>query len=175
MVFIFPAFQLMLLYTAEQSGKLKGCTYALITVFILHYGNIYRMNHTFDGETIREKTKALIPDQSIPVVGMADNWFAAKDHDFYLIYNSIHDLVDQPFKEFYLIENQYLHIAPFSIKIEEWALEKQLTKDALILKRKKHYLKTIDYFKTHYDCDKIGSFPAYLDGEVEVNFCKQKK
>jgi len=175
MVFIFPAFQLMLLYTAEQAGKLKMWTFLLMVLFILHYGNVYRMNHSFNHGAVHKKTEALIPDKSIPVVGMADNWFPAKDHKFHLIYNSINDLVDQPFKAFYLIENEYLHIAPFSIKIEEWALEEKLTGDALILKRKKHYQKTIAYFKANYDCQNIGRFRAYLDGVVQVNYCKTKK
>jgi len=174
MVFIFPAFQLMLLFTAEQAGKLKWVTYLLIGIFILHYGNLYRMNHSYDGEIIRQKTEALIPDKTIPVVGMADNWFAAKDHEFYLIYNSIHDLVDRPFEKFYLIENEYLHIAPVSIQMEEYALEQKLTKDALILKRKKHYLKTINTFKDRYDCQKLGSFPAYQGKEARINICIKK-
>jgi len=174
MVFIFPAFHLMLLYSAELAGKLKEITYLLLVVFILHYANLYRMNHSYDGETICEKTTTLIPDKSIPVVGMADNWFAAKDHEFYLIYNSIHDLVDRPFERFYLIENEYLHIAPISIKMEEYALDKKLTKDALILKRKKHYLKTIATFKEKYNCQLIGSFPAYQGEEAKVNICVKK-
>jgi len=174
MVFIFPAFHLMLLFTAELAGKLKGITYLLLLIFMVHYANLYRMNHSYDGEKIREKTESLIPDKSIPVVGMADNWFAAKDHDFFLIYNSIHDLVDRPFDKFYLIENEYLHIAPVSIKMEKYALEKELTKDALILKRKKHYLNTINTFKSKYDCQLIGSFPAYQGKEAKVNFCLKK-
>lgn len=174
MVFIFPVFQLMLLYTADQAGKLKRITYLLIAIFILHYCNLYRMNHSYDGASIRAKTEALIPDKNIPVVGMADNWFAAKDHDFYLIYNSIHDLVDRPFEEFYLIENEYLHIAPFSIQMEEYALKKKLTGDALILKRKKHYIKTINTFKEKYACTLIGAFPAYLGEKAKVNICLKK-
>ncbi len=174
MVFIFPAFHLMLLFTAEQAGKLKGLTYLLLGVFLLHYGNLYRMNHTYDGEAIRRQTEALIPDKSIPVVGMADNWFAAKDHKFYLIYNSIDDLVDRPFEKFYLIENDYLHIAPVSIQMEEYALEKKLTNDALILKRKKHYLKTIATFKEKYDCQLLGSFPAYRGEAAKVNICVKR-
>ncbi len=174
MVFIFPAFHLMLLSTAEQAGKLKTVTYLLLVIFLLHYGNLYRMNHSYDGEAIRVKTEALIPDKSIPVVGMADNWFAAKDHDFHLIYNSIHDLVDRPFTKFYLIENDYLHIAPVSIRMEEYALEKKLTKDALILKRKKHYQNTITTLKEKYDCQLLGKFPAYRGKAAKVNICFQK-
>ena len=174
MVFIFPAFHLMLLHTADQAGKLKGITYLLIGIFILHYGNLYRMNHSYDGEAIRAQTAALIPDKTIPVVGMADNWFAAKEHEFFLIYNSIHDLVDRPFEKFYLIENEYLHIAPVSIQMEKYALEKKLTGDALILKRKKHYLETINSFKEKYDCQLLGAFPAYLGEEAKVNICVKK-
>ncbi len=174
MVFIFPAFHLMLLFMAEQSGKLKAITYLLLGIFLLHYGNLYRMNHSYNGEAIRKKTEALIPNKNIPVVGMADNWFAAKDHDFYLIYNSIHDLVDRPFEQFYLIENDYLHIAPVSIQMEEYALEKKLTKDALILKRKKHYLETIAAFKEKYNCQEVGSFPAYQGALAKVNICVKK-
>lgn len=174
MVFIFPAFHLMLLYMADQAGKLKGITYLLVGIFIFHYGNLYRMNHTYHGEAIRKQTAALLPDKSIPVVGMADNWFAAKDHEFFLIYNSIHDLVDRPFEKFYLIENEYLHIAPVSIKMEEYALEKKLTGDALILKRKKHYLETMNSFKEKYDCKLLGAFPAYLGEAAKVNICVKK-
>ena len=174
MVFIFPAFHLMLLFMAEQAGKLKGITYLLLAIFLLHYGNLYRMNHSYDGEAIRQQTEALISDKTIPVVGMADNWFAAKDHEFFLIYNSIHDLVDRPFERFYLIENDYLHIAPVSIQMEEYALEKKLTKDALILKRKKHYFQTIATFKERYDCQALGSFPAYQGNPAKVNICTKK-
>jgi len=174
MVFIFPAFHLMLLFTAEQAGKLKGITYLLLGIFLLHYANLYRMNYSYDGEAIRRQTEALIPDKSIPVVGMADNWFAAKDHEFFLIYNSIHDLVDRPFEQFYLIENDYLHIAPVSIRMEEYALEKNLTKDALILKRKKHYLETIATFKEKYNCQLLGGFPAYQGEPARVNICVKK-
>jgi len=175
MVFVFPAFHLMILFTAEQAGKLKTVTYILIGIFILHYANLYRMNHSYDGEEIREKTEALLQDKTIPVVGMADNWFAAKNHKFYLIYNHIHHLVDRPFERFYLVENEYLHIAPLSIRIEQILLDKGIITNALVIKRKKHYINTIKTFKERYDCKKIGSFKAYLEEDAHVNICIKNK
>ena len=132
------------------------------------------MNHSYNGEDIRVKTEALLKDKTIPVVGMADNWFAAKDHDFYLIYNHIHNLVDRPFERFYLVENEYLHIAPLSIKIENFLLKKGIINDALVVRRKKHYQNTISTFKERFNCKKIGSFNAYLGQDAYVNICLKK-
>jgi len=164
----------MVLFSAEQAGKLKMMTYVLVGIFILHYANLCRMNHSYNGEDIRVKTEALLKDKTIPVVGMADNWFAAKDHDFHLIYNHIHNLVDRPFEQFYLVENEYLHIAPLSIKIENFLFKNGIINDALVVRRKKHYQNTISTFKKRFNCKKIGSFNAYLGQDAYVNICLKK-
>lgn len=174
MVFLFPAFHLMLLYSAEQLNKLKAMTFVLAGAFTLYYGGIYWMNKSYDLNQITSTTIEAIPNKNIPVVGMADNWFAAKEHPFYLIYNSIHDLPEQNLKELYLIENDYLHIAPISLQLEKFVLDQGLTKDPLISKRKKHYLKTIAYFKTNYDCEEITTFAGYQDEKGRICYCKEK-
>lgn len=173
-IYAFPAFQLMLLYSVEQANKLKTTTFFLGLVFMLNYGGLYWQNHSYDFAKITSQIQQSIPDKSIPVVGMSDNWFAAKEHPFHLIYNSIHDLPEKNLPELYLIETDYLHTAPVSLKLEQYILDKGWTKDPLMSKRRTHYNGMIEYFKTNYDCQLINKFKAYGTENAAIYYCKRK-
>lgn len=174
-IFIFPAFQLLLLYTAEQSNRLKEFTFFLFVVFALNYGALYWQNHSYHFSKISAQITESIPDKNIPVVGMSDTWFAAKKHPFYLIYNSIHDLPEQDLPALYLVETPYLHTSPVSIQLENYILNKGLTKDPLMSKRRVHYDKMIAHFKSTCDCELIKKIPAYRQEYATVSFCKRKQ
>ena len=173
MVFVFPAFQLLILYTAEQLKILKPTLIGLLLIFVLHYGAFYWMNRTYHFEKTTTQLIASIPDKNIPVVGMADVWFAAKDHPFHLIYNSIKDIPERNIPKAYVIQNDYMHPDSYSMHLEKLAMEKGLTKDPLLAKRRMHYLNTIAYFKDNYECKLLNSFEAYKGAEMKVWICER--
>ncbi len=173
MVFVFPAFQLMILYTAQQLAILKPTLIGLLLIFTIHYGTFYWMNRSYHFEKTTQQLIASIPDKNIPVVGMADVWFAVKDHEFHLIYNSIKDIPERNIPAAYVIQNDYMHPDSYSIHLEKLAMEKGLTKDPLLAKRRTHYLNTIAYFKENYECKLLESFVAYRGAEMKVWYCER--
>ena len=173
-LYVYPAFLLILFYSVEVAGWLKSFTIVLFGIFLLHYGTVYYYQHDYHFQQMITETEAGLSEKEIPIVGMPDNWYAAKDRELYLIYNSLKNIPDLGLKELYLIRNDYLHAESLSMRLEAWLQDLGLVKDPLLAKRRRHYYELIQYFEDHYEYKLVRQIPAYGGGVVEIYHCVLK-
>ena len=81
---------------------------------------------------------------------MPDNWYAAKDRDFFPIYPSTRSVKGHKLKECYLIRNDY--IGHFS----------------------KNYKRLLTFFKKNYTIKEIANFSAGKNKLVKIFHCQIK-
>ncbi len=172
MIYFFPILQLMSFYTFKSIGKQKQFVAVFLLACVLQYGYVYIQHRTYDFGEIATRLQKSLKDPSIPVVGMTDNWYAAKEHPYHLIYNSMHHLPDLGLKELYLIQTDYMHNETFSSRMEGKLIQSGYIKDTLLLKRRNHYFKQIKYFKSNYDCQELDRFPAFKDQDAVIYKCQ---
>lgn len=149
MVFVYPAFLFLGIYTFEQLGLLRKMSNIIIALLIVLYGGHFIVNHDFNFKKINAETRASLPQDDLPVIGMPDNWFAAMDRPFYPIYHSVKYIPSLGLKEFYLIRNDYIgHMS-------------------------KNYDEFLAWCQQHYEIEPVRKFEAAPGKEVEVYHCKQ--
>lgn len=107
LVYIFPAFMLLYFYTFEQMGKLKTFTKGLTIMLGLYFATFYFLNNDYDFERMTMEVEATIQDENVPVLGIADFWFAAKEKEFIPIH-FYRDLGGLDMEEFYFIQSDFL-------------------------------------------------------------------
>ena len=173
MLFIFPSIHLLILYTAEKMNILKKFMFFLLALFFVHYGIIYFINRNYDFENIITEIKNTIKDDKIPVVGIADVWYAAKDREFNLIFNNIKDIPQRNIKEAYVVQTDFIFPISYTMKLETIAMEKGLTKDPLLAKRRKHYLDVVNFFKENYDCELVNNSKGFKEDSLKIWLCKK--
>ncbi|MCR9287264.1 MAG: hypothetical protein NXI23_07785 [Bacteroidetes bacterium] len=175
MIYFFPAFQMLIFYTFEQIGKLKTFAQILILLFILQYSFRYFQYHDFDLREVMAQTEMSIPDKTIPVVGIPDNWFPAREHKFYPIYRSVEGFPKEELDTFYLIRNDYKFQDLISAFLESWLADIGLIKDTVVEKRKRFYEDHFQYFESNCDCEEINRFHGFEEDDVVIYRCVKKQ
>ncbi len=150
MVFVYPAFVFIAVYTFEKMQLLNKVKRIVSILLLVLYGAHFIANRSFNFNRINAETKASLPQDGLPVIGMPDNWFAAMDRPFYPIYHSVKYIPDLGIKEFYLVRNDY------------------------ISHRSNNYYSFIKWCDEKYDVLPLKKFNAYKDKSVEVFHCKLK-
>ena len=173
MIYFFPAFQMLIFYSFEQIGKLESLAKVLVLLFIIQYGLRYYQYYGFDSREIMSKVEQNIPDKNLPVVGIPDNWFPAREHQFYPIYGDFKDFPKDKLNDFYLIRNDYKFQDSMNKNLEDWLAKTGIAKDKVIAKRQRFYDDHIQYFAEHCSCEEIKRFPAYKSYEVIIYTCKK--
>ena len=121
LIYIFPAIILMYFYTFEQLKKLKCFTVFISIALSVYYYSIFNFNKDYHFEKIVSDIRKELKDETIPIVGIPDFWFAAMDREFISIHSARNLNRVQP-GEFYFIQSDYL----------------------------KHRVRTYQYTKKHY-------------------------
>ncbi len=150
MVFIYLGFVFIAAYAFEQTQWLGKMTKVISIVLLVLYGGHFIANHSYDFKRINAETRASLPQDGLPIIGMPDNWFAAMDRPFYPIYHSVRYIPDLGIKEFYLIRNDY------------------------ISHKSHNYQSFLDWCNENYDVVPIKKFNAYKDESIEIFHCKLK-
>ncbi|MBQ9344240.1 MAG: hypothetical protein IJT88_03380 [Kiritimatiellae bacterium] len=82
-VYVYPAFLLLLFWTFERQGRL-GLAACLLLVFLLpQYAFVWSRNHDWDMDAYLAQVRALVPQDDSPVVGRPNDWFAFPERTFY--------------------------------------------------------------------------------------------
>ncbi|MFT5166191.1 MAG: hypothetical protein ACI8P3_001422 [Saprospiraceae bacterium] len=147
-VYIFPAFILLYFYTAEQLKMLKKFSLALTITMGLYYGLHFYFNSNYDFEKLVLDTKKELKDNTLPVVGVPDFWFAAMDKNFIPIHNR-KELSLRSLDKFYLIQSDYL----------EW--------------RCKEYDRTMSYYKKNYNATLVKELDTFKGEKIRIWQCKK--
>jgi hypothetical protein len=171
MIYFFPAFQMLIFYSFEQTGKLRLLAKALVVLFILQYGLRYTQHCGFDIRNIMAQTEMSLPDKNIPVVGIPDNWFPAREHTFYPIYRSFEGFPIEKLSTFYLIRNDYKFAGNINTYLENLLKKMGLVEDTVLEKRGRFYNDHLQYFETNCECQELNRFKAYKTHEVVVYKC----
>ena len=174
MVYLYPAFLILMFYTFERLGRLKQICIALTAIFIIYFGVIYSMNRDYNFQHLISETKSAITNKNLPVIGMPNNWYAAQDQEFYPIYNLVNFIPDLNLQELYLVRNDYLQEEDLTIKIERKLKEAGVLNDNPLGRRREHYDGLIKYFIANYDLTLIKKIDAGNGSIAEVYHCKTK-
>jgi hypothetical protein len=121
------------------------------------------------------QTEMSIPDKTIPVVGIPDNWFPAREHKFYPIYRSVEGFPKEELDTFYLIRNDYKFQDLISAFLESWLADIGLIKDTVVEKRKRFYEDHFQYFESNCDCEEINRFHGFEEDDVVIYRCVKKQ
>ncbi len=148
-IYVAPAFLLMLFYTFEQIHRLPIFIKVLSTTFAIYFASLFYMHRTYDFDHLSHQIEHSLVKQNLPVVGISDIWFAAKERSFHP-FNSHRDFNQVNLENFYLVETNYL------------ALHDQLYN---------HYIK---YFFEHCDCLMVQSLPALDQNPLNIYECKKR-
>jgi len=104
MIFLYPAFLLLILYVFQESGRLRLIMVIVLIYLIPQYAFVYFQNRDFKLPRYIGKVIRVVPDDGLPVLGSPNDWFAFQDRDFYTLdYRKGIESLD--LKEFYLIES----------------------------------------------------------------------
>ena len=98
---------MMYFYTFEQLDKLKTYTIGLTATFGLYFAIYYYNHNSYDFEKIVVDVEAEFKNQNLPIIGMSNFWFAAKEREFIPIHNN-RNLNCLYLDEFYFIQSDYL-------------------------------------------------------------------
>lgn len=150
MIFIYPSILLVVAYTYEQLKKLREVAALLAVVFTLLYGLHFWAHKDFHFQEVTEKITEIIPKDDLPVVGMADNWWAVVGREYYPIYHSVDYLPELDIQECYLVRNDY------------------------ISQHSKNYYQMLDYFNENYDSALLGEIEVHNGNKVEIFHYKKK-
>ena len=107
LVYIFPAFMMMYFYTFEQLNRLKSFSLILTAMLGVYFSVFYYHNRAYDFEKIIMDIEAVIEKDKLPVMGMADFWFASKEQEFIPIHY-YRDFNKLNLEEFYFIQSDYI-------------------------------------------------------------------
>jgi hypothetical protein len=148
-VYIFPVFLLMYFFVFEQMGRLRQFSAALLAVLAVYFSVIYFNNRNYRFDEITQKIRAAMPDENLPVIGMPDVWFAAKDRDFVPIHHT-RDFDRLKLKKFYLVETDYLAI------------------------RSRGYREVMHFFEEHAERRLLGTIEAGPERTIRIYACESE-
>jgi hypothetical protein len=84
-IYVYPAFLLLLLWLSERRGKLVLAA-GLVWVYLLpQYGLVYVQNQRWSLDAYLAQVRSLAPAGKGPVVGMPNDWFAFVDRPFFRV------------------------------------------------------------------------------------------
>jgi len=150
MPLVYPAFLIFVYDTFERAGLLRKLLPCVAAALIVLYGGQWWINRNFDFEAIVAETRSSLPDASLPVIGMPDNWFVVPEGTFYPIYPSVQYIPDLGLKEFYLVRNDYIG------------------------HHSRNYRELTDWIAERYELTPVRSFVAYEDQRVEIYHCRSR-
>lgn len=150
MVFVYPGFLLLAVYTFEKLGLLKKAAHIAAVLLLVLYGAHFIVNRSFDFNRVNAETRAALPQDGLPVIGMPDNWFAAMDRPFFPIYHSVTYIPELGIREFYLVRNDYIG------------------------HKSKNYQPFLAWCNEQYEVVPIKQVPAFKGHVAEVFHCKLK-
>ena len=150
MPFVYPAFLVFVYDTFERAGLLRKVLPWVAAALVVLYGGHGWVNRHFDFEAIVAQTRSSLPDASLPVIGMPDNWFVVPEGTFYPIYPSVAYIPDLGLKEFYLVRNDYIG------------------------HHSRNYRPLIEWIGAHYDLELVRTFTAFDDQPVEIYHCQAR-
>ncbi len=110
-----PAFLLLILSSARARGWLGPIAVFLSLLLLSQYAVVYVKNRSFHWEERLAKTQALVPDDSLPVLGSANEWFVFRNREF-IWSQYVGDRTALGFKEAYLVEEDDYRTSPGSLK-----------------------------------------------------------
>jgi hypothetical protein len=100
-VYAYPAFLLLVVYTAERLGVRRILVGATVVFLLLQYAFVAYRNRDFSFPALVSELEAAVPDDGLPVFGSHNEWFALRDRAF-LRFELIPQKKDLP--TFYVIE-----------------------------------------------------------------------
>jgi hypothetical protein len=103
-LFLYPSLLLLLLSTAEALKRLPLILLGLWLFLVPQYFLAYVQNRSYDFQKQVRTLSATIPDDPLPVLANANEWFAFYHRPYYY-YNYLGDYRKLELKEFYLIED----------------------------------------------------------------------
>lgn len=174
-IYFFPAIMLMSYYSFEYLNKFNRLVKVLAVLIILQYTFVYSNHRTFDLNKVMAQTEETISDKSLPVVGIPDNWWPAREHSFHQIYRSLEIFPKEKLDTFYLIRNDYKYSATISNSLEKWLTSAGILKEGIIGKRSGFYNDHIEYFEKNCTCEEINRFRGIKDQNVVIYKCVTKK
>ncbi len=114
-LYAYPAFLLLILAVAEKKERLKVVLALCLFLLLPQYAFIYSQNRFFDLNQQLGTIKSAIPQDSLPVLGSANEWFSFIDREFYST-QYVGDYKNLKFKEAYLIEENDFREDPISMR-----------------------------------------------------------
>jgi hypothetical protein len=148
MPLVYPAFLVFVYDVFERAGLLRRVLPLVVAALVVLYGGYAWFNRHFDFAAIVAQTRSSLPDASLPVIGMPDNWFVVPEGTFYPIYPSVEYIPDLGLKEFTLVRNDYIG------------------------QHSRNYRPFLAWVEANYDCAPVRSFAAGDSRRVEVYRCR---
>jgi len=145
-IFIFPAFLLMIFYTFEQIKQLPLFLKALCLTLMVYFGGLYYGNGWYRFDDLSEQISKSLVKKNLPVLGVADVWFAAKDRTFYPITHRDFNQIE--LQHFYLVETNHL------------------------AERHRDYPYLMNYFLQNYNCVCIKEIPVFKGEKINCYECQ---
>lgn len=142
-IYVFPAILMMYCYTYEQLKKLPQFAVGIVGMLVIYYGTIFYSHQDYNFQEISNKIERATPQENLPIVGMPDIWFAAKERTFYPMHTH-RDFNRIELSEFYLVESDFL------------------------AHRNRAYQPLVDYFFENYDKELQSEWVPYQDKTMRV-------
>ena len=101
-VYVYPAFLLIVMSAFPSPRQLAGALLTAMILLVPQYAFVFYKNHDHSFPRYVREIHSAVPDDGLPVIGRANDWFAFLDRPFYWVeYNG--DLTKLGLREFYLI------------------------------------------------------------------------
>ncbi len=105
MIYVFPAFLLLVLWTSERSRRLGTLALLWLVYLVPQYAFVYVQNHDWDFSKYVAAVQQAVPSDRTPVIGRYNDWFAFMNRPFYgFDYGG--DFRNLGLREFYMIEDE---------------------------------------------------------------------
>lgn len=104
MIFLYPAFLLLIFYVFQSFGQLRMIMVFLLIYLLPQYATVYFLNRDFSLQAYITEVKKIVPADNRPVIGNPNDWFALKDRDFYTL-DFRRGIESLNLTKFYIIEN----------------------------------------------------------------------
>jgi len=145
-IYLVPAVMMFYFYTYRAIGQLRPFMVVLTLICMSYYSALYVAHKDFKFSDFVSFIDNNASDKEIPIIGMPDVWFAAMERDFYPIHTE-RDFNKIDFKEFYLVETDYLSI------------------------RSRVYDQVKSNIYKNYNCEKISQWDAYSNNKSTLCHC----
>ena len=114
-LYAYPAFLLLILVVAEKKERLKAGLVLFLLLLLPQYAFVYSRNRSFDFTQQLQAVRSAVPQDSLPILGSANEWFSFMDREFYST-QYVGDYKNLKFKEAYLIEENDYREDPISMR-----------------------------------------------------------